>query len=265
MELPDLELSLFMTSTPFKSDSVPASEQFWDRYTASAAIHPANLYRYTLIADLIAASDSRPETIIDLGCGNGSLLAHFHSRHIGRNLFGVDGSAAIIADNRRRHPFAEFQVADLQAPERVPAFPPADVVVCSEVIEHMPDYLPVFSIARACLRPGGYFVLTTQGGKRRRHDVELLGHLRHYDIHALADEVAQAGFQIIRKQQAGWPALNLQKIAASLLMGRVAKELASHDQPSLLFRIACQLVGIGLALSSKHHGPQLVILARRKD
>lgn len=255
-----------MSETSEKSPlhaGVQESEEFWDRFTASASLHPANLYRYTLISDRIAELTGPKETIMDLGCGNGVLIAHLHARKLGQRLIGFDGSSVIIERNARRLPFAEFHQADLQLPECFPAIGPADVITCSEVVEHMPDYPPAFRIAHQCLRPGGHFILTTQGGKRRRHDVELLGHLRHYNIEALADEVAAAGFEIIRKQQAGWPALTLQKVAASLFMGQVSKELASHDEPSLLFRIACKLVGFGLMLSSKNRGPQLVILARK--
>jgi 2-polyprenyl-3-methyl-5-hydroxy-6-metoxy-1,4-benzoquinol methylase len=242
---------------------VVESEEFWDRFTASASIHPANLYRYTLISDLVAGLSGARGTIMDLGCGNGVLLAHFHDRGLGGRLVGCDGSAAIIKRNQGRIAYAEFHQADLQVPERFPSLGKADVVTCSEVVEHMPDYLPAFRIAHQCLNPGGHFILTTQGGKRRRHDVELLGHLRHYDLNALASEVAAAGFEIIRKQQAGWPALSLQKIAASLFMKQVSRELASHDKPSFLFRMACKVVGCGLVLSSKRRGPQLVIMARK--
>ncbi len=252
-----------MAEATINPSGVQESEEFWDRFTASASLHPANLYRYTLISDMIAQLEGPKDSIMDLGCGNGVLLAHLRDRGLGRELMGFDGSSAIIERNRQRMTFAKFAQADLQAPERFPRQAPADVVVCSEVVEHMPDYLPTFRIAYACLRPGGHFILTTQGGKRRRHDVELLGHLRHYDINELAREVGEAGFQIIRQQQAGWPALTLQKVAASMFMGRVSKELASHDEPSLLFRTACKVVGVGLKLSSKSHGPQLVILARK--
>ncbi len=242
---------------------VQESEDFWDRFTASAEMHPANLYRYSLISNMIAALPGHERAIVDLGCGNGFLLKHVHERGLGRRLMGFDGSAAIVQRNRVRQAFAQFDQADLQFADKFPQIEPVDVVICSEVIEHMPSYAPVFRIAMGCLKPGGHFILTTQGGKRRRHDVALLGHLRHYAIDALADEVASAGFSVVRTQKAGWPALTLQKVAASMFLGRVSQELASTAEPSALFRLACRLVGIGLLLSSKSHGPQLVILARK--
>lgn len=242
---------------------VQESEEFWDRFAASAAIHPANLYRYNLISGMAAVLPGAKDCVVDLGCGNGVLLAHFHERGIGKRLIGFDGSLAIVERNRPRIPYAEFQQADLQLPERFPLKGVADIVTCSEVVEHMPNYIPAFRIAFECLRPGGHLILTTQGGKRRRHDIELLGHLRHYDINVLAAEVAAAGFKIHRKQQAGWPALTLQKIAASMFMGQVSKELASHAEPSALFKFACQIIGMGLKVSFRSFGPQLVITAQK--
>lgn len=250
-----------ITSPP---QGVHESEEFWDRFTASASIHPGNLYRYTLISNLIEQISGTKQSILDIGCGNGALLAHFKNRFIGSNYIGIDGSAAIIERNRRTQSFAQFQQGDLQDPKRFADFPLVDVVTCSEVVEHMPDYAPAFRIAHTCLRPGGYFILTTQGGKRRRHDIELLGHLRHYNIDELAKEVSEAGFDIIKKQQAGFPALTIQKIAASMFIGQVSKELASHAEPSLFFKFACKLIGFGLAVSSTRYGPQLVILAKKK-
>lgn len=252
-----------MTEPLSHPTGVQESEDFWDRFTATAAIHPANLYRYTLISDLIASLPEPKNCIVDLGCGNGALLEHLHGRAIGKKLIGFDGSIAIVRNNRSRLPFAEFDQADLQIAERFPLAGTADVVTCSEVVEHMPDYFPAFQIAYNCLQPGGHFILTTQGGKRRQHDVELLGHLRHYQIDSLADEVTTAGFEVVHKQQAGWPALTLQKIAATMFMNRVSRELASHDEPSALFRLACKLVGLGLKVSSRRFGPQLVIAARK--
>lgn len=255
-----------MYSTPDTPSARPAvreSEEFWDRFTASASVHPANLYRYNLISNLIQDWNGGKDHIVDLGCGNGNLLEHLHRRAIGRQLTGIDGSQAITDRNQKTLPFARFAQADLQLAETFPCLGRVDVVVCSEVVEHMPNYVPVFRIASNLLRSGGLFILTTQGGKRRRHDIELLGHLRHYEISSLAAEVAAAGFQITKQQQAGWPALSAQKVAASLFMGKVEQELASTKPPSGLFRFACAVIGVGLKVSSRSHGPQLVIAARK--
>jgi 2-polyprenyl-3-methyl-5-hydroxy-6-metoxy-1,4-benzoquinol methylase len=243
---------------------VHESEEFWERFTASASLHPANLYRYTLISDLIKRWPEKKDYIVDLGCGNGALISHLKDLNLGKNLVGFDGSAAITEINKKKLPFADFSQADLQVEKNFPLSNIADIVVCSEVVEHMPDYLPTFKIAHKSLKDNGLFILTTQGGKRRRHDIHLLGHLRHYVIEDLAREVEAAGFEIIHRQKAGWPALTAQKIVASLFMGQVEQQLASTKEPSSLFKLACKIIGIGLSCSSKRFGPQLVIAARKK-
>jgi hypothetical protein len=138
----------------------------------------------------------------------------------------------------------------------------ADIVICTEVIEHMPHYTPAFTASRSLLKAGkGILILTTQGGPRRRHDIELIGHLRHYETGALVKEVEQHGFTCIHRQNAGWPFLDLQKVLASMLMGRVVDEINSTKGPSLLFKAGCEFIGMGLKVSSKSSGPQIVIAA----
>jgi SAM-dependent methyltransferase len=248
---------------PNKPAGVLEAEEFWNSFTASAQIHPANLYRYQLIGKVIRNFNFPADSIIDLGCGNGALLAHLKSYHLGTRLIGVDGSLSIIEKNREQWKFAEFYQADLQKTESFPLKDAVDLVICSEVIEHMPDYQPTFEIAYNQLKPGKFFILTTQGEKLRRHDIHLLGHIRHYDIDILSREVASFGFQIKHQQQVGWPILNLQKIAASLFMNQVAKELASSREPTFLFKTACKIVEFGLKASSKRRGPQLIVVAQK--
>jgi SAM-dependent methyltransferase len=243
--------------------SVKESEEFWSRFDASSGLHPANLYRYNLISNAIHKWPGSKNQIIDLGCGNGFLLQYLRHLKIGTKLIGVDGSSVIINKNRQTIPSVEFYQADLQGEIKCLTDLQADIVICSEVIEHMPSYENVFVVAKRCLRDGGLFVLTTQGGKRRRHDIHLLGHLRHYEMEALLSELCEAGFEIFNHQKSGWPALTIQKIAASIFMEKVGRELASEKAPSFLFKAACFLIGCALRVSSKNMGPQLLIAARK--
>jgi hypothetical protein len=160
-------------------------------------------------------------------------------------------------------PQHEFYHLDLQHENIAEWTEVADVVVCTEVIEHMEVYKPLLVSAAKALRPEGLFVLTTQGGKRRRHDIELLGHVRHYDMDQLQRDVEETGLKVETKAKCGFPVMNLQKIAASIFMGCVQKELASMLEPTFLFRVAYKIVGWGLKFSSTHFGPQLVIAGRK--
>ncbi len=237
---------------------------FWERFGTSANQHPANLYRYDLIKEALARSAHESDCLIDLGCGNGALIQYLERDHTFARYIGFDTSGEVIRLCQKLMPRHEFHHADLQQQEFIDRWAgTAGVVVCTEVIEHMELYKPLLASAARILKPGGLFILTTQGGKRRRHDVELLGHVRHYDLEALARDVEEAGLKIETKMKCGFPVLDLQKIAASLFIGQVRKELASPQEPSPLFRLACKIVGWGLKVSSRQAGPQLVIGARK--
>lgn len=98
---------------------------------------------------------------LDIGCGHGEDLAYFLERSIPL-VCGADLSFNQLKLARRQLP-AERPVGWLQAdastlPLRSDAF---DVILLSEVLEHVPDPQAVVHEARRVLRPGGVFYLTT--------------------------------------------------------------------------------------------------------
>ena len=102
----------------------------YDDYWASRSvddIHP----RFHLIADLVPAGSR----VMDVGCGDGSLLLHLAAaRHaVG---YGVDISGYAIDHARERG--VECDVADVTDPS-FSIRPGTDVVIVSEVLEHIAD------------------------------------------------------------------------------------------------------------------------------
>lgn len=73
----------------------------------------------------------RPETVLDVGCGEGWWAAEF--AHHGCDVQGVDGEH--IDPSRLRIPHNRYQVVDLAAPTGTLH---ADLAVCLEVAEHLP-------------------------------------------------------------------------------------------------------------------------------
>lgn len=98
--------------------------------------------------------------ILDVGCGNGFTCGEFLK--LGCRVVGIDLSGQGITLARKTHPQGRFELlpADDRILERLEE-EPFDVVVSTEVIEHL--YAPR-TFARGChraLKPGGRFICTT--------------------------------------------------------------------------------------------------------
>jgi len=80
-------------------------------------------------------------------------------------------------------------------------FAPAifDIVLCSEVLEHVPEDDKAVSELRRVLKPGGVLVVTVPYQKRFwAEDDEYVAHVRRYDPGELEQKLRHAGFQEIK-------------------------------------------------------------------
>lgn len=106
---------------------------------------------------------SRTLRILDVGCGRGWLtnLAAAYG-----TCEGIEPVAGVVEHARRMFPHIRFEAATPDSVLQRPDFSPYDVVLCSEVIEHVPHpQKPEFvtQLARL-LTPDGYLILTTPRG-----------------------------------------------------------------------------------------------------
>ncbi len=119
---------------------------------------PINLRRLAKITDCMRIierrSPAKQRTIVDLGCGSGWLGSKL--RPWGK-VSGLDLSPKGVELGRQLYPDITFYVGDLI--EFRPAAP-FDVVVSSEVIEHVVDKAAYMRTILACVKPGGFCILT---------------------------------------------------------------------------------------------------------
>jgi 2-polyprenyl-3-methyl-5-hydroxy-6-metoxy-1,4-benzoquinol methylase len=100
-----------------------------------------------------------PATIIDVGCGDGFATKVAADANPGHRFAGLDWSASSLAAARGRG--LTVLRAGLDTP-RLPVRPgSADVVVMSEVIEHLVDTDAAIEAAHQALKPGGSLLLST--------------------------------------------------------------------------------------------------------
>jgi trans-aconitate 2-methyltransferase len=117
-------------------------------------------------AELVAriAADA-PATVVDLGCGEGSLTASLASRWPGAQVTGVDSSPEMLAAAAASPPAGRvaFELGDVR--EWAPPAP-VDVVVSNAVLHWVPGHEEVLSRWAGWLRDGGWLAVQVPGNFR---------------------------------------------------------------------------------------------------
>lgn len=120
------------------------------------------LVRFVHRGRLRAITDHFPRgarlKVFDAGCGEGHLLAALHERYPSHEYHGADATPIALTRARARCPFAAFSRADLL----FLAYPDAsfDVVIATEVLEHIFNYRAALRELIRILKPGGTLILT---------------------------------------------------------------------------------------------------------
>jgi 2-polyprenyl-6-hydroxyphenyl methylase/3-demethylubiquinone-9 3-methyltransferase len=100
-------------------------------------------------------------SVLDMGCGNGTFLSLFQNR--GWKLYGADLSPTGIQIAQQTFPQINFFLADVSAPttEAFQGLGPFDVILSTEVIEHLYNPRGLLRNAFRLLKPGGVLIVTT--------------------------------------------------------------------------------------------------------
>ena len=180
-------------------------DDLWERLPADAEGPDLALRRQFMLTEV------RPgDRVLDLGCGAGTLTAALASA--APAVIGADVAEAAIRRARARNPGPEFVRVALDGP--LPFADGAfDLVVSSEVIEHVADTARWLSEVRRVLDPAGRLLLSTPNHGRLRlalHGVErysepLGDHLHLYTRRSLAEVLHDLGFGSVTVRTAGGP------------------------------------------------------------
>ena len=151
--------------------------------------------------------------VLDAGCGSGVHGAEL-KRLYGHRVCGVDLSATSIAKARTR--IDEAHVGDVTRPEAYPFYGQAqfDVIVFSDILEHVYDPKDVIARHLTLLRPGGRFLISIPniaiwnvrlGLLLGRFDYQETGtldktHVRFFTQRTFHEFARSAGLQILRRR-----------------------------------------------------------------
>lgn len=151
---------------------------------------------YALAGDVIEQHGVR--SVIDVGCGPGTKLAALHQQYPHVDFHGVDLEEG-VQYCRKTYDFGTWHVRDLNMPSDDVGIR-VDLVICSDVIEHVADPDILLDFIRRNLAPQGRAILSTPerdvlNGKDcmrapNKH------HVREWNFSEFATYIADAGFRV---------------------------------------------------------------------
>ncbi len=184
-------------STPLSKSEIAEG---YDEIAEKLAMSPKF---YRLCAKLAAPLIRQDGAVLDIGCGQGWQLAEIRKLCPSARLFGMDISPKLVALAREHVPGAQIDTGDadkLVYPEA--AF---DVVVMTEVLEHLTD--PVLALGQILhvLKPGGWMLLTVPNRDWLRYEWYLTDRKAYqpvddqwYRVTEVTGFINKAGFELKR-------------------------------------------------------------------
>jgi len=137
---------------------------------------PGGLKKLEFIVQTLCGLGREPAdvSVLDVGCGNGSIA--FPIASLGCRVLGVDVDAGSIehANRTNRFPNARFQLVEGSGFELGERF---DLVICSEVLEHLHEPVPLVRTIAQLMKNDGLAIITVPNGQGLR---EVLGRVENF-------------------------------------------------------------------------------------
>jgi SAM-dependent methyltransferase len=171
-----------------------------------------------------------PGSLLDVGCGNGGVLAAIRGAFPTARLSGCDALHAALAYARPRLPDVALVQLDIR---RLPFDGEFDVVTAFDVLEHLDDDELVLRQMHRATKAGGGLVVAVPQHRWLWSELDAsTGHRRRYTRRDLADKVRRAGFAVVA-------ATSFMTLLLPLLtVTRFAKRHSESLDPDAEFRLA---------------------------
>lgn len=175
-------------------------------YDQKAADYVVSDVRLSKILEI--CTDLKNKKVLDVGCGTGYLGEELETR--GAEVTGIDISKVAL---KKAHEVLSFtKVVDLNE-DKIPFKDKTfDLIVVSEVIEHLFKPVIILEELRRILRDKGQLIITTPNFLYWGHRLKFLigrfgytdegpfdiGHIHFYTYQTLIDDLHKSGFRIVK-------------------------------------------------------------------
>lgn len=150
--------------TPLEENSLDLYERFYSDHAALDQYYDRQrLAFYSSVSKFLRDIGLKLDTkdVLDVGCGTGHLLSELQQWSCPRSLAGCDFSNSAVQFSCDCFPNCRFFTHDIYDP--LPGV--YDVILCTEVLEHLEDpFVAVRNISNA-VRPGGNIIFTVPNGR----------------------------------------------------------------------------------------------------
>ena len=237
-------------------------EQLWSgEWSELQRIGPLTHTNHRLVVKALKPYIFKGARLLDVGCGNGSLLELLCNRFPEIEPTGIEGAAEAVA----RAPESlrgRILRQDLSNGFSL-AGEPFDIVTCSEVLEHLENYLPTLDSIVSHTRAGGWVLITVPHSMRywSKSD-EFAGHHRRFEYEDLRADLKQCGLKVVQYFTWGFPVSYIY----NRIVTRIEPGALMQQKPSALKTFIAKSVYQAMRLDDLFTGRrwhQLIALAQK--
>jgi len=179
-------------------------DQLWkNEWKNITTMGPGIKTRYRIILKLFKKYNLQGK-IMDIGCGDGTLLSLLPQSNANK-LFGFDISPEAIEQTKKKKYISKLFLGDLTKKETLPQ-EKFDVVICSEVLEHIKDCSRAIRNISQMVKKGGVLLISVPHSRKywTRHD-SFSGHYKRFEKLEMEGELKKNEFEIIESLTWGFP------------------------------------------------------------
>ena len=233
----------------------------WKKVFHIYPYYPTVRHRQRYILNALNKYNFNSDTFIfDYGLGDGHLLEILKNKYklTDQQLGGCDSSSEAVNLASNKIKSSNIFIDCLPTLNKK-----ANIIICSEVIEHIKDYDQCLKWMSDNLANNGLLILTTQAGKVHNSDI-YAGHVQHFTLKKLNLILDDLNFNIAKSIYWGFPFFTAQKYLTDFNFNKVQNNYLEGKitlRKKIVFKVAYLLYFLHDLIKI---GPQIYIIARRK-